>query len=175
MPGPSAADADAAAPPAGAAGGALRRLDPRVVRIWRWIGLGITVVAAAGCGVAAAWLGAGTGIAAGAAAGVLVVGVAAAALWPPARYRCWGYRVGEGGVRIRRGVLWRTVSVVPFVRIQHVDTRRGPLARWAGLSSVIIYTAGTRGASIAIPGLDAAAAEALRDELSAPAGLRDAV
>jgi membrane protein YdbS with pleckstrin-like domain len=40
------------------------------------------------------------------------------------------------------------------------------MQRWFGLSSLIIYTAGTRGADAEIPGLASEDAEALREELA---------
>ncbi len=46
-----------------------------------------------------------------------------------------------------------TDTSVPYVRVQHVDTTRGPVERAIGLASVVVYTAGTRGADITIPGL----------------------
>ncbi|NIQ53994.1 MAG: PH domain-containing protein, partial [Gammaproteobacteria bacterium] len=58
-------------------------------------------------------------------------------------------------------------SVVPHTRIQHVDVRRGPLDRWLGLARVVVFTAGSRGAMVEVPGLDAGDAEALRDRLIA--------
>jgi membrane protein YdbS with pleckstrin-like domain len=56
-------------------------------------------------------------------------------------------------------------SVVPFVRVQHVDSQRGPIERLAGLSSVVVYTAGSRGADVTIPGLRPERAEAIQAEL----------
>ena len=47
-----------------------------------------------------------------------------------------------------------------------MDTRTSPLQRWLGLSSLVIYTAGTRGADVEIPGLTADDAERLREELA---------
>ncbi len=87
-------------------------------------------------------------------------------IWPRLRYRYWRWQVEPDRVLIERGVLWRSRSLIPRVRIQHVDTRSSPLQRWLGLSSLIIYTAGTRGADAEIPGLAAADAEALREELA---------
>lgn len=86
--------------------------------------------------------------------------------WPGLRYRHWRWQIEPDRVLIERGVLWRFRSLIPRVRIQHVDTRTSPLQRWLGLSSLIIYTAGTRGADVEIPGLAAADAEALREGLA---------
>jgi membrane protein YdbS with pleckstrin-like domain len=57
------------------------------------------------------------------------------------------------------------VTSVPFVRVQHVDTQRGPVERLAGLASVVVYTAGSRGADVTIPGLRPERAEQLREQL----------
>jgi len=98
-----------------------------------------------------------------------------AAVWPPARFRAWSFRMRERDLVVRFGVLWRTVSVIPYSRIQHVDTRHGPLERWLGLSNLIIYTAGVRGADVEIPGLAAGEAESLREQLASLGGVEDAV
>lgn len=82
-----------------------------------------------------------------------------------ARYRIWRFAIEDDAVTLERGVLTRVTSVVPFVRVQHVDTQRGPIERLAGLSSVVVYTAGSRGADITIPGLAPERADAIRERL----------
>ncbi len=83
-----------------------------------------------------------------------ILGLALALLWPPLFYRCWRWEVLPDRVLIQRSVIWRSRSLIPRVRVQHVDTRTSPLQRWLGFSSLIIYTVGTRGADAEIPGLD---------------------
>ena len=100
-------------------------------------------------------------IVAGVAVAAALVGVVHALL----RYRVWRFEVGEDSLYLVRGVLTRTDTSVPFVRVQHVDTRRGPIERVSGLSSVVVYTAGSRGADITIPGLRPARATDLRERL----------
>ncbi|QLG26834.1 PH domain-containing protein [Halorarum halophilum] len=90
-----------------------------------------------------------------------VVGVVLALL----RYRVWRFEVRGDSLYLVRGVLTRTDTSVPFVRVQHVDTRRGPVERAVGLASVVVYTAGTRGADITIPGLTPERARTLRERL----------
>jgi membrane protein YdbS with pleckstrin-like domain len=152
----------------------LQQLDRRVKRLWRtsmatWSAIlvpvpfvfGIITDRVATFGPAA-----------------LAMAIVAALLlgaWPVARYQAWGYCVRESDVVLRHGVLWKLVSIVPHARIQHVDTRRGPLERALGLASVTIHTAGSVGATLTIPGLDAAHAEQLRDRLAALSGASDAV
>jgi membrane protein YdbS with pleckstrin-like domain len=55
--------------------------------------------------------------------------------------------------------------VVPFVRIQHVDTSRSPIERLVGLASTVVYTAGSRGADVSVPGLETGDADDLRERL----------
>jgi membrane protein YdbS with pleckstrin-like domain len=106
---------------------------------------------------------------------VALVSIALAILWPGLRYRYWRWLVEPDRVLIQRGVLWRSRSLLPRVRIQHVDTRSSPLQRWLGLATLIIYTAGTRGADAEIPGLAAEQAERLREELAQLEELDDRV
>ncbi len=89
-----------------------------------------------------------------------------ALVWPGLRYRHWRWRVQPDRVLIQKGVIWRSRSLIPRVRIQHVDTRTSPLQRWLGLASLVIYTAGTRGADAEIPGLAADQAVQLREDLT---------
>lgn len=89
------------------------------------------------------------------------------------RYRVWGFALQEDALYLERGVITQVVTSVPFVRIQHVDTRRGPVDRSLGLARVVVYTAGSRGADVAIPGLRPARAEALRERLRDLAGASD--
>jgi membrane protein YdbS with pleckstrin-like domain len=82
-----------------------------------------------------------------------------------ARYRVWGFEVSADALYLERGVLTRIETSVPFVRVQHVDTRRGPVDRLLGLASVVVYTAGSRGADVTVPGLRPERAEQLREQL----------
>lgn len=165
-----------AADPQHVAQAPLRPLHPRVVRAWRVRGLvwppAVALLLLLGTGIVVetmpAWL--LPAVIAAAAATLAVVLVAA-----PLRYRAWGWAVREADVFLRRGVLIRTTSIVPYARIQHVDTRRGPVDRWLRLATLVIYTAGVRGAVLEVPGLDAEEAEALRDHLAALSGLDDGV
>jgi membrane protein YdbS with pleckstrin-like domain len=65
--------------------------------------------------------------------------------------------------------------VVLHSRVQHVDTRQGPIERALGLATVVVFTAGTVGAMVAIPGLRPGDADLLRDRLVALSGSGDAV
>ncbi len=85
---------------------------------------------------------------------VLVVLFGLGTAWVVLRYRAWVYQVREDSLYLERGVLVHRRTHVPYVRIQHVDTSRGPLERWLGLSTLVVYTAGSRGADVSVPGLE---------------------
>lgn len=106
---------------------------------------------------------------------VAVVGIAWSIVVPSFRYRHFRYRVSAVDLRLMHGWLWRSVSVVMHSRIQHVDSRQGPVERVLGLATVIVYTAGSVGASVGIPGLAQGEAEALRERLAAVSGMDDGV
>jgi hypothetical protein len=100
-----------------------------------------------------AWLPDWLGLAVAGALAVLGLG------WVLLRYRLWAFQLRTDALYLERGVVTHVETVVPHVRIQHVDTSRGPVDRVLGLSTLVVYTAGSRGADVAIPGLptDAAA------------------
>ena len=61
--------------------------------------------------------------------------------------------VREHDVVYQKGWLLRTLKVCPFNRIQNCTVQTGPLERRWGLASLTLYTAGTGGADLRIPGL----------------------
>lgn len=81
------------------------------------------------------------------------------------RYRIWRYQIREDSLYLKRGVITRVHTVVPFSRLQHVDTQRAALERLMGLSTLVVYTAGSRGADVSIPGLKPEEAEELQGSL----------
>ncbi|MFW5974063.1 MAG: PH domain-containing protein [Natrialbaceae archaeon] len=99
--------------------------------------------------------------------GSAVVGlfIALGIVWILFRYRAWVYQVREDSLYLERGVVTHVRSIVPYVRIQHVDTSRGPLERTLGLSTLVVYTAGSRGADVSIPGLKPEEARDLQGRL----------
>jgi membrane protein YdbS with pleckstrin-like domain len=139
-----------------------RRLEPRVRYAWLLQSTIGAVVLGAVVGVAGAFL-LDDAVLPGAA--VFTVAFAAGAVMAFARYRRWRYRVREDSLFLDRGVLTQVRTVVPFVRIQHVDVSRGPVERALGLATVVVYTAGSRGADVAVPGLTPDRADDLQRRL----------
>lgn len=86
--------------------------------------------------------------------------------WMPLRrYNAWAYLRGEDELVVKHGLMVRKLTVVPFGRVQHIDVAQGPLQRMLGLATLVLNTAGTRGAAVKLPGLDHRDAEALRDHV----------
>ena len=140
----------------------MESLDPRVRLVWATSAL-VTAAVVAAVGLVARRVGAPVplSILVAVVALLALVGLVLAVL----RYRVWRFEVRDDSLYLVRGVLTRTDTSVPFVRVQHIDTHRGPVERAVGLASVVVYTAGTRGADITIPGLTPERAGALRERL----------
>jgi len=148
------------------------RVDPRSVTLDRVVGLG-SILASAVVPFVGFTIGWGLGgIPARVYFSLLAGGVVLFVLslvigykWPELHHRHLRYRVDESGVRIRRGVLWRTVISIPTSRVQHTDVSQGPVQRSYGLATLTVHTAGTEGASISLSGLEHGVAKRLRDHL----------
>ena len=82
-----------------------------------------------------------------------------------ARFHRTRFALDAAGLRIQRGLWWRGETLVPRSRVQHTDINRGPLDRRLGLSTLKVYTAGTRLAHVTLAGLPEARAVELRDAL----------
>ncbi len=97
---------------------------------------------------------------------VLLAGIVLVAM-PWRRYGARGYDMGADRLRIARGILFRTDTVVPFGRVQHLDVTQGPIERRYGLATLTLYTAGTHNDSVSLPGLPHAQAVAMREAIRA--------
>lgn len=94
---------------------------------------------------------------------VLVIVVAIPILtWPLLAVPRRGYVVRDKDILFRKGVFWRSVTAVPFNRIQHVETSNTPLDRKFYLATLQLFTAGGSGADLRIEGLGKDVAERLR-------------
>ena len=90
--------------------------------------------------------------------------------WPFVAVPRRGYVVRDRDIVFRQGVLFRSVTAVPFNRIQHVETSSTPLDRKFGIAALQLYTAGGSGGDLKIHGLDAGTAEQLRGFILEKAG-----
>ncbi|HEU4391489.1 MAG TPA: PH domain-containing protein [Blastocatellia bacterium] len=146
-----------------------RTLDARVVGLWRATHFIFFAVLLFGSviGIGVSWIESpGGGGLALAGWSVLAVFFGWITIWRPKRlYRAWSYRIDDRILETRSGLIVKVSRLLPLSRLQHVDLHRGPLERLFGLSSLVLHTAGTREATITIPGLDPADAATLRDHL----------
>ncbi len=110
--------------------------------------------------------------------GVVALGLVLGAVYALRLYQVWRFELQDDALYLERGVVTFVETAVPFVRVQHVDTQFGPIERALGLSSVVVYTAGSRNADVRIPGLTPDRARSLQDtlrELAVESEAEDAV
>ena len=86
---------------------------------------------------------------------------------PLRRYQARGYQMGADRLRVVRGLIFRSDTVVPFGRVQHIDVHQGPVERAYGLGTLVVHTAGNHNASVSLPGLGHADAMAMREAIRA--------
>jgi len=82
--------------------------------------------------------------------------------WPLISVPRRGYVVRDKDIVFRSGVIWRSVTAVPFNRVQHVETSSTPLDRKFDLANLQVFTAGGSGGDLRISGLGADTAEQMR-------------
>lgn len=97
------------------------------------------------------------------------VGLSAITVAPDRIYRRLGYAIDGRLLRAVRGWLFHIDTVVPFVRVQHIDVTRGPFDKMFGTASLVVHTAGTHNSIVVVPGLSphraAEIREAIRSEI----------
>lgn len=142
--------------------GQLTPLDPNYIKVMRIVS-----------GISGAALLVGAGVAELTRAlppGVIIVPLAIILYWwvwvvPKRRYSHWGYDAGDDRLRIERGYLFYSDTMVPYGRIQHIDVDQGPIERRYDLATLSAHTAGTHGSTITLPGLKHADAIGLRERI----------
>ncbi len=80
-------------------------------------------------------------------------------------FRRWGYAERADDLYITSGLWWRSLTIIPYGRMQVVHVHAGPVDRLFGVSSVQLVTASPE-SNARIPGLATSEAERLRDRLS---------
>jgi membrane protein YdbS with pleckstrin-like domain len=144
-----------------------RHLSPVARRVWMlqqlliWgaILIGVLVVAFMVDGFSPAW-----GL-------VPLVGLIAGAVGlPKLRWSRWRWDIGDEGIDIQHGTFAIRRTLVPWIRVQHVDTRRGLFEQAFALSTVVVHTAA---GSHTIPLLPAPEADELRTRIAGLARTED--
>jgi membrane protein YdbS with pleckstrin-like domain len=138
----------------------VRRLSPIARRVWRLTAAGFwAAVVVAGIVVGASVDGAGpwTWVV------PLVVGAVSVVVVPELRWRRWRWDLTEEGIDIQRGALTINRTLIPWIRVQHVETQRGILDQAFGLATVIVHNAA---GAHTIPLLAQRDAEELRERIA---------
>jgi uncharacterized protein len=140
----------------------LTPLDPSYIKVMRIVGAIFALFPLVGAGVLE--------FAQLTPPGLIIIPVALLlAYWvwvvPKRRYDRWGYDASADRLRIQRGYLFYSDTVVPFGRIQHIDVDQGPIERRYDLATFSAHTAGTHGSTITLPGLKHDDALALRETI----------
>lgn len=142
------------------------QIDPRALPVWRWEGAIGSLVSAIVVGAlqyvairfswvwwipALAWI-------------LLLLEIVCLIIWfPKLKWKRWRFEIREEEIDLQRGIIYRTRTLIPMVRVQHVDTNQGPIMRKYGLSTVTFSTAA---GSHEIPALSNEMADQVRDQIA---------
>lgn len=139
------------------------RVSDRLIRLRRLVAIGINGVAAAA--VAGVYLPAFSW----AWRASILVALLLLSIWEfwliGRQVRAIGYTERPDDLLIRKGILFREITVIPYGRMQFVDVKSGPMERLFNLASIQLHTASTT-TQAKIPGLLPEEAARLRDRLA---------
>lgn len=96
---------------------------------------------------------------------IALVGLSAIIVAPERIYRRLGYAIDGRLLRTVRGWLFHIDTIVPFVRVQHIDVTRGPFDKMFGTATLVVHTAGTHNSVVTLPGLSPDRAAEIRDAI----------
>ncbi|CAG9623368.1 PH domain-containing protein [Sutcliffiella rhizosphaerae] len=94
---------------------------------------------------------------------VIIVFIFTVFVFPVMQWKRWRYEIHEHEIDLQSGIFIKKRTLIPMVRVQHVDTRQGPILKRYHLSTVLISTAAT---IHVIPALDEEQADQVRDYIS---------
>lgn len=75
------------------------------------------------------------------------------------------YALGETELYIRKGIMFKEMTAVPYGRIQYVDVEEGPIMRRFGMAEIKLHTA-SASTDATIPGIPTVEAAQVRAYLS---------
>jgi len=96
----------------------------------------------------------------GALVGLYALMIAAARRW--AR---WGYAFTGRELHVASGWLVARHTIVPALRVQHIDVQQGALQRLFGVATLVLHTAGVLNNAVMLPGISREEAERIRDAI----------
>lgn len=83
----------------------------------------------------------------------------------PRQVHAYGYAERDDDLLVRKGVMFRSLVVVPYGRMQFTDVSSGPLTRKLGIAEVKLHTA-SASTDATIPGLPEPEAARVKDRLT---------
>jgi len=86
------------------------------------------------------------------------------------RFAAEGYAVRQHDILHKHGVWWRSLTAIPFNRMQHCELSRGPVERAFGLATLKVYTAGGSGSDLSISGLPVEEAQRVKEFITRKIG-----
>ncbi|WP_144513659.1 PH domain-containing protein [Bacillus sp. FJAT-22090] len=144
----------------------INRISEKGLRVWRIYGVFQTLIAfliGIGISVVNFFTGEYIWLYIVVMAVVLLIAYLLIYLFPRVRWMRWRYEVREQEIELQHGLFVVKRTLVPMVRVQHVDTEQGPILRKYDLASITISTAAT---NHTIPALITAEADELRARIS---------
>lgn len=89
---------------------------------------------------------------------------------PAVRYRRFRYEIEEEEIDLQHGLFIRRRTLIPMIKVQHVDTKQGPLMGRYGLATVTFSTAA---GNHEIPALTDETANRVRNQIARLARISD--
>ncbi|MBK8188299.1 MAG: PH domain-containing protein [Cellvibrio sp.] len=86
-------------------------------------------------------------------------------VWVPNTTKRLQYVLRDDDIQLRRGYLYWRHLAISCNRIQHLEVTQGPLERYLGLGCLVVYTAGTMGSDMKLPGLALETAQKIKAQL----------
>nr|WP_052461669.1 PH domain-containing protein [Sporosarcina koreensis] len=108
------------------------KLSRKGLTVWRLYGILQTLLAllpAAGAGVLAYIFDWHWWVYVAASAAVIIFGILFINLFPRLRWSRWRYEVRETEIELQHGIFIVKRTLIPMVRVQHVDTAQGPILK----------------------------------------------
>lgn len=81
------------------------------------------------------------------------------ALFPLLAYKKIKYAFRAHDLLLKKGLIYKTTHIVPFIRLQHIVIKQGWYAKKLGLATLTIFTATNDNLEVSIPGLTLEEAE----------------
>lgn len=96
---------------------------------------------------------------------ILLLALWMAVIAPPRRWRRWGYAFTGSELHVAHGLITQVHTIVPVLRVQHIDVTQDVLERLFGVAKLILHTAGSDNNVVHLPGISRQTAEEIRDAI----------